>query len=345
MTIRDNNKRHARHVAGLITAARSPDTGILSGIWSWINGVASGVAHFLGGPVTSALRALLAAVKDIVDAYFDMIVAILRVRFWLELYVIRRIVQYVNHQFAIIRARERRIAAYLTRLIYVTTQYVLAFAATHIRAETVARIRAVHHAESLAQLRLRHMHATIEREAASAYRLEDNSRLNIITRLLDYAVLRNPAVKRIVSAITAGILDLAAVDDPPLRLLLGFLITKVIDRLGVDKAAGTLARDLLEPVLGHPRPGNLHDVIADIATRLAAGEQQWAQFMESGGSQIEQAGQQWRDITSVIGNAAILAFAAQAVVDPDGWAKEIRSTIGKPANDLAARASALFRGG
>lgn len=345
MTLMDNNERHAQHVANLIQGARSGDTNVFSGIWHWINGVASGIGHLLGGSIVSNLRAVYAAIKDMVDAYKEMIEAIWRVQYWLEFYVIGRIKQYFDKQFALIRAQEARGIRYVVGLIYVTTQSVLVSAIRAVAHETAARHHAVARAEALAQMRLRAMHGTIEREAESGYRVHRDDRTSIIVRLLDYAVTRNPLLRDLVSAITTGILDLVAVDDPPARLLLSFLIKHVINRLGIDKAAGELIRELAKPLLGDPSPRNLHDVIADISARLAAGEHQWARFMQDGGSQVEQAGRDWRDITGVVGNLAFVAFTAQAVVDPDGWAKEISATVGVAANDIAAGAAELFRKG
>lgn len=345
VTINGNSTRHAKRVAKLITEARSSDTGVLDGIWHWINGVASGIDHLLGDKIVAAIRAVYATFKEEARVYFEVVRTYYRLVYWLQFYVVRRLEQYVNDRLAKAEAAERRDFRYLVRLIYVVATYVLQSALRAVTRERRERQRAIHHAESLAEMRLRAMHGTIEREAASGYRLHRNQRVSIITRLLDYAITRNPALKDIVSAIVSGLLDLLAVDDPPVRFLLGFLITKVIDRLGIDKASGVLAGDLLKPILGTPEPKNLHDVIADISQRLAASDDQWAQFMENGGSQVEQAGRDWRDITGVVGNVAIVAFTAQAVADPNGWAKEIASTAGVAANDMLAAAAQLFREG
>ncbi len=151
----------------------------------------------------------------------------------------------------------------------------------------------------------------------------------------------NPAPPGFVQGIQQG--RLADKWIPMIRALAQLWPTPT-DALGIDKAVGTLIDALLTGITGAPPPRNLHDVIADISIRLSQVEGQWAQFFTDGGSQVEQAGNDWKDITSVIGNTAIVAFAVQATVDPDGWAAEIADTLGAAANDLGTRAVTLFGG-
>jgi hypothetical protein len=226
----------------------------------------------------------------------------------------------------------------------VTAQYVIVLLTKRIRQETRARERAVTRAEHSAKVEIRAMRHTIEHEAESAYRIERDARMSVIVKLLDFAVLRDPLLKEIVGAITTGILDLLTIDDPPARLLIGFLLKRVIDRLGIDRAVGELAHDLAAPLLGKPKPNDIHDVIADISARLLTIENQWAQFFADGGSQVEQAGREWRNITGVLGSAATVGFAALAIAEPDVWAREINKVVGHPANELAAKAAELLRG-
>jgi len=137
---------------------------------------------------------------------------------------------------------------------------------------------------------------------------------------------------------------LLSVDDPIARITIGFLIKEVIDRLGIDKALGALIHNLLAPLLGQPVPHDLHDVIADLSARMIADETQWAQFFDDGGSQVEQAGKDWRNITGPVSSVAIVAFTAAAVADPSVWAKDIADTVGRVVNDVALNAVNLFGG-
>lgn len=344
MTEPGSNSRHARHVGKLIADAHSKDTGIFDGIWHWISGVASGIGHLIGGPISGALKTVQVALKNLVDAYREFISAVGRAVFYVEYRLIKALRDWIISKLKQIEAKEARDVRFLAGLIYSTTQYVLVTSIRYIKAERTAREHAVGLAEQRARREARAVHHAIEAEAESGYRVERDGRTAIILRLLDFAVARDPLLKDVVGTITGGLLDLATIDDPVARLLIGFLIKHVIKRLGVDKALGVLIQDLARPLLGNPKPRNLHDVIMDVSGRILALEAQQATFMEDGGSQVLQAGKDWRDITGVIGNTAILAFTVQAVTDPDLWAQEISRTIGAVANDAGLRAAQLFGG-
>ena len=344
MSMPDNNRRHAKRVATLIAANRSENTGIFDGLWHWIHGVASGIGHLIGGPIASTFRAIGASIKSIVQVSSLLGVAIGRVAYWVKYHLVIPLENWVKRELAALRARQSREVRFLVGLIYSTTQYVLVVVHRHIRAETSARRRAIGNAEHRARQEIRHLHGTIEREAQSGYSLERDARTAVIVRLLEFAIERDPLLRDLVSTIITGLLDLLTIDDPPARLLIGFLIRKIIDRLGVDAPVGTLVRDLAAPILGQAKPRGLHDVIAEIAARISAVEKWQAEFMLEGGSQVEQAGREWKNITSVAGNLTITAFAVQAVIDPYRWAREVNDTIGRAASDVASAAADIFRG-
>ena len=164
---------------------------------------------------------------------------------------------------------------------------------------------------------------TANREAASGYEATRSGRVAVVTKLLDAIVVRDPVVKDLVGKIVTALLDLASVEDPLARLFAGFVITHIIDALGIDKAMGEAAQALLAPLLGDPHPANLHDVIKDLSGRVGALEGQWATFMADGGPQILQAGKDWRDLTSLPVDAALLAFGVAGVADPQGVARDL----------------------
>jgi len=328
----------------LIAGSKSKDTSIFGGIWHWVNGVASGIGHFLNGAVAALGKAILNHLQNIVDTFQEEIDATRRIIFWWERIVWHMIQGWIARQLAMIRGLISREVKYLIRLIYITTRTVLALALAAVARESRERKHAVGAAEARARREIRALHGVIEREAVSGYIPDRHDRASLIIRLLDYAVLRNPEVKRLVGKIATGLIDLLEIDDPLLRILLTFLIKHVIDRLGVDKGVGVLVQDLMAPLLGKPKPTGIHDVVTDLSERMAAMEKQWAQFFEDGGSNVEQAGKEWRNITSVAGTAAIAAFVVDAVVAPDQWAKAMNAIIGQPANHVAAEAARLFKG-
>lgn len=344
MTIKQNSDRHAKLTAKQLTNPDSISTSYAAGLWRWVNGVANGVSHFITHTILDGFRASFQHDVSVVDTFFDVMRTLQRIIFWVDFLVWHTVASWISklrhEQQGALRAAVRM----LERLIYVRTEAVYALAMRAVRHERIARQRQVAHAEAEARARVRALHGTIEREAASGYRMEARQRAGIIVTLLDFAATRNPAIRAITSDLAKTILDLIEVDDPLVRIGLTFIVKEVIDRLGIDKALGTLIGDLISTITGQVQPRGLHGVVYDIALRLGAMEGQWAQFFTDGGSQVEQAGNDWKDITSVIGNAAIVAFTVQAAVDPSGWAAEIADTLGTVADDLSVKAVSLFGG-
>jgi len=195
--------------------------------------------------------------------------------------------------------------------------------AQQLAAERLARIRGDQAEHRYATDIVAALYQAIEREAASGYRKSAAQRRDLVARVLDLAVVRNPVVRGLVGQVTGIVLDLAEVDNPLLRLLAGFLLRRIIDSLGIDKAIGDLAGQLAGPLLGNPDPKNLPQVIADLSGRTGSLEGMWATFMADGGPQILQAGESWRDITSLLVDAALLGFAVAAATDPAGTAAEM----------------------
>lgn len=342
MSITKTNRDHSAIVGKQLDASKGSGGGILTSIWHWINGVASGVAHFLSGPITTVIKTYWAYLRELGNIIAKVYTAYGRIIAWIYHVVYWPLYNFINRERKRIYAKIARVERYLLGVIAVATQTVLTIAVRDVRAEERARVLAIQRQATRDARARRALHAAIEREAASGYALEHAARVALILRLLDFAALRNPLVKRLTGDIATGLLDIASIDDPIARVLFGFLIKHVIDRLGIDKAVGTLISDLAAPIIGDPKPHDIHDVIDDLSKRIGAMEGQWAKFMEDGGSQVEQAGRDWRDYTGLAFNTAIVAFVAQSAIDPKAWASEIQDTIGRPAEDLANRAVSLL---
>lgn len=343
MTFDQLNKHHRRKAAGGIGGGLGGQAGGGGGFWGWINGIASSVGHFLAGPLTRFTHSVRLAFGMVVDLYADYYEALWRALTWYD----RTLINAFRHLIMWkIRAEQRARqagTARLIRLIYITTATVLQLALAAVKRERLARQRAVTAAEARARRETRRVHQQVEREAASAYRTGYTGRTDLILRLLDLAVTRDPIVKDAVGLISRGLLDFLAIDDPPARWALAFLINDVINHLGIDKAIGALAGDLLAPLIGEPKPRDLSAVIRDISARLGKLEGWQAEFMAEGGPQVEQAGRDWRDMTSLAGDALILAFTADAVLDPVGWAATINDTLGALGNSVVTGAADLIR--
>jgi hypothetical protein len=194
------------------------------------------------------------------------------------------------------------------------------------------RIRDFKRSEAYTRQQVKLALQTVQREAASGYRTGFRDRLSLIARLAELAGVRNPVVSGLVKTVVTGIIDLIGVENPVARIALGFIIKRIIGKIGIDAPIGQLIDRLAAPLLGNPKPRNLHDVIMDLSGRIGSVEQQWAQFMEDGGPELLQAGREWKGITSVLGNVALLAFTAQLATDPDAWAREVAGALGDPVN-------------
>lgn len=344
MDIEQINSTHSKHVARLLSDGRKPDNGTLVSIWRWIDGVSRNVAHLLGSKLYDMGRILLSEFRNFAGAFTEVLEKLRGIVFWVDILIWHVVKGWIAVQRKHMLARIAALGRYLIGVIHISTQAVLIIAVRGIRAEKRERVKAVNRAEYKARAAVRALHHVIEREAASGYVPDREQRINVIISLLDFAAARNPEIRAITRDIAGALLDLLSVDNPVARLLAGFLIGKVINRLGIDKAAGTLIADLAGPALARIHPSGIHDVILDLSSRAGAAEKQWAQFFEDGGSQVEQAGRDWRDITSGLTGAAIVAFTAQAILDPALWAAEVSGTIGAVANDVALKAAALFKG-
>lgn len=342
--LKTTNSGHAKITAKHIKVSGNSTKQVEGDYWHWINGISNSIGHFFGTTIVNLAKIVRDLGFDYIDAFREAVGAIWRMEARFERWIWRLVWGWLWRMYKRTTAQIHHNKMQLIRLLFVVSNQVLAVALRWVRSERRARIRDVNRARAQAKAEIRAMHHTIEQEAASGYRVGQQDRLNLIQKLLDFAVTRDPLLKDLVGRMVSLILDLLAVDDPPVRLLLGFLINHVINHLGIDKAVGTAARDMLAPLLGEPKPRDLHDVIVDMSQRMLNSEQQWTQFYTNGGAQVEQAGDFWRNITGPIGTAAIVAFSVQAITDPDKWAKEIADTVGRAASDVISGAEHLFKG-
>lgn len=239
---------------------------------------------------------------------------------------------------------QKQLAALRQRIAYVVDE---------LRAELLARItRARRYAERLTRsearhrrqgdrreralmlARVKHAMQIINQSAASGYEQGSRSRGDIVRSLAGNIITASPVERELIDRIVSGALDVAELDDPIARIALSTLLPRITRDLGIDAVAGAALRDLLVPVLEHGIPRNLHDSIAALAERTTALEQQWAQFYNDGGADILQAGKDWKSITSIITDVALLAFFGQQVTEPAAWAAEVADTVGVVITDM-----------
>lgn len=315
-----------------------------SGWWSWINSVVGGINHFIVGQFEKFAGGVYSSIGGIVSAVHAIQHTIARIEISIlhdvVVYLKRIIYQQIRQVKRLIAADFRKLVTMITRALYVAKAYAFALVARERRFRIAADIRLDHEIKT----RIKWLHQQLEREAVSAYRAQRSQQVSVITRLLDLAANLNPVIRPIVSDLTQGILDLLAVDDPVARIALGFLLKQVIDRLGLDKPIGDLLHNLLASVLGQGKPKDIHAVIADMCSRLAADETQWLQFYEDGGSEIEQAGTEWQAITAYTTDAALLAAFGVMVADPAAFARDATGALATIVNDTISTYHALIKG-
>lgn len=168
---------------------------------------------------------------------------------------------------------------------------------------------------------------TVDKEASKGYNSVRSQQSGILTKALDDLVTDNPEVKAVVGDLVKVVLDLATVDDPLVRVAAQLILTQLVDRLGVDKLAGSLVNDLLSAFLNIGPPKTLEDVEAQTAQRLAAGETQWQQFYANGGDDLEHLGTQMRESANPVFTALLATYFGAAVIDPVGTAADTDAVV------------------
>lgn len=343
MSVDLKGKQKAAKAYRDIHASHGSVLNALDSVWHWLNGVTDSTIGALGGTLSDGFKTASAAFSTFIDGYADLFGLFGRLYNWVMSYVFRPLRSMINTTRQKILATLANRVRFLEGLIFVVAWRMLAVITAKVNAEADARIKAVRLAESRARQEDTALHQVIEREASSAYQVEHDTRVSTIKKLLDFAVTRNPELRFAVGEVTDVLLGLLSVDNPLARLAVGFIVKDLIDRLGVDSLVGSLADDMIGPLLGDPKPANVHDVIKDLSARIAALENFAATFTTNGGSQVEQAGSLWRDITSPVAAAGIVGFTATAVVDPTRWASEVSGILGTAGNDIVSAVAKLVK--
>jgi hypothetical protein len=333
----------ARTAWNTVAGAASGAAGDLTGIWRYITSVASAAQYMMSHPFTAITNGLAVLAGLVTGNLHDAQLSAARAIGWYNQNYLNPQMQWVRKQLALIRALIASDVRALIATIVVYYGRAKQYAWHLVATERRYRIAGDKAAEAYTRQQVRAALALVQREAASGYALTMRQRMSLITRLADVIVTRDPLVKDAVNIVIRGLLDILAIDDPLARLALGFAITHIIDSLGLDKVTGQLLRDLVAPILGNQAPSNLHDVVESIGNRLNAVEAQWAQFYADGGPEILQAGEQWRDLTSLIADAGLLAFFGLAVTHPRTWAADTAAVAGPAVRGAAGAIAAVLK--
>jgi hypothetical protein len=342
MSLASSVKQHAHQVVQRLQASEQPAGGDGGGLSGWINSLLSHINGNILEPVGSF-------VKTAVDWAFVARYWVHHARrgignaiAWLENGQLKWIVGYINTRANTLGAMIRLQHYEFVRRLHAAVNMLRGYAYALFYAERVTRRRADDRLMADYRTRIKWLHQNIEHEAASAYRAGQADRFDVITRLAGLVARLAPVTRFLVRELTRIVLDLLVVDNPVARILLGFVIKHIIARLGIEKPAGELLSRLLSSVTTGGRPKGLSDVIGDMSARLTALESQWADFMDHGGSEVEQAGDQWQHITGLATDAALLGLVTTMAVAPHTFARDLAGTVGTGLNDTIGAVARLI---
>jgi len=314
---------------------------IVNVVWAFLNTVANGASQFYGA-LGTYVRVITFGWRELFHLASDAGDALHRLAAWTANYLIGPIYTYINRQIAQLKHQMILLIDVVYSAVFKMYSQAVAVASVMVTRERSQRQAAVAQAEAQARNLVRVLHSTIEAEAASAYRGGYPGRVSAITTLIRVIESNDPVMAALTKRLIGLVLDLASIDNPIARLVIGFVLRRIINGLGIEKPLGNLISDLLNPILADVRPHDLHGVILDISARLAAMEGQWSTFFADGGSQVEQAGQEWQKITSAAGDLAILGFIGEAAANPQGWATALNDTVGATIDATASAVAALI---
>jgi hypothetical protein len=319
-----------------VTGAISDPARALEGLWHFVTSLHGALSWLFANPLLRLFKVELAFLQEHTDALEAVRDALSRVAAWIWVYVVRPRFNQLAARIAALRAWTAGQIRTVYLVMGILYQAARAYARQLTAAERTARTAAdkAEHADMVK--RVAAALAAVQHAAASGYATGLHDRISIAGRIADDLAAHNPAVKDLVKALTAAVIDLETIDNPAARWIITRLVSAIIAKLGVDKAAADLLNALLGPLAGQPRPAGLYDVTRDVSARLNALEDQWAQFMASGGPDVEQAGRQWKTLSSVLVDAGLLGVFGLAVTDPSAFAAGVADSIGTAGNDALA---------
>lgn len=309
----------------------------LQGLWNFARSVQQVIDYVLSHPLSELLNAIAIFTATVTGNHLALVNAIERIDPWINRNRIIPLRAQVLTWFAQLRARIAYLFAQAYLYINLKFRQAEKYALALVRAEHADMLKHFTAAEQYAYAQALMRYQAIEHEAADTYNSHLKDRLGLVQVLADLAATRNPVVQALVKDLVTGVIDLAGAEDPLARLALGFLVRELVNHLAVDRPVAALLQDLLGPLLGRPRARGVADVVGDLEDRVDAIEQWQATFMADGGPEILQAGEDWADMTTLLTDAALLAFLGSTVIDPAAAAAEVNRVL-VPVADGAATA-------
>lgn len=316
---------------------------VLAKLWHLAASLGALINWVIDTPVKQAFLAIWDFQQNVRTDLHKLADALERVRDWIYTRLIapfrQQVITWINQTRAIERRDVHWLYKYTTRMFRYAIHYTQLLVGTERRQRAAADLAVRHYAQFLVTAAL----ALVQREASGAYNSQLRDRLPVLERLAADLADRDPLLRDLAGKAITAIIDLAGVEDPALRLLLAYLCRQLAARAGVDQPAAALLQLLTGQLAGEDKPRDLSGVIRDLAARTGALEAQWAQFLAEGGVEVEQAGREWRDLTTLVTDAGLLAFFGTAAANPSAWAADISATAGQIVASVSTGIESLIR--
>ncbi len=286
------------------------------------------VTDLISPGIVAIIAEFIAAIK----IFTDLRDALDRVAWWIFNYMITPVRNALQMQIFVLQIQTAAHFAYLTNLVYVLHLVEERYTQIEVAQERQARVADVNSARAYARALTSQLHQTIEQEAVAGYKAGSGIRTTVLQQLA-----RDLNVRGLLDTVTTELLiktvdALVTIDNPALAATANRIISAIIKKSGIGDDLGNWIDSLITPGAGGAAPKDLTGVIADLAHRIGELENWISTFMLDGGPELQDAAEQWKSISSLIVDAALLAFFGQAVADPVGWAAEVNDTVGVVAN-------------
>lgn len=333
MDVLESVGRFAAEAWLALVALFNADTPALAALWRFVAALQDALSYVTTRgvqPAVSALTTGLGAANNAVAALRD---AVNRTAAWVWTYMITPVRAALNtridreHAFTVAGIAATVKLAYQ---LYLADQQ---FTILLVGAERGDRIKDVQAARQYAATLVKSLHQAIENEAASGYRAGKGERTGPLAALVADLHLRGLIDTAVNQLLVKAISILAVTGNPVVQAAVTRVLAEVIKHTGIGKDLGDYLYSLLIPGAGGPDPKDLPSVVNDIAHRIGAIEDWITGFMLDGGPEVKQAGREWKTISSLAVDGALLAFVGQAVAAPEVWAREVADTVGTVAND------------
>lgn len=322
----------AKNAYSLLTGGAGLGLDALAGLWHYATAIYNAVAWVIGGPLLGVVTGLLNHESVLHHVLQEIRDALHRLAGWIWLTQVQPVQHTLQTEITALRAwATARFTAVEARMLQLYQQ-ALAYTRTIVAIERVQRTEAdaKEHAEMTAAVTA--ALATVQHQATAGYNAARHDRFGLIGQLLGSLKIDDAVAKVIVDDLINAVIDYETIESPILRTVIQKAVDELVAKLGVDKVIGDLLAGLLGDIIGNAKPAGLQDVTHDISGRLNDLEKQWAEFMADGGPEVEQAGKEWKSLSSLAVDVGILGMFGLAVADPQAWSTTVADAIGKPAD-------------